>query len=83
MRLCCDYGVNISRNSSPVTFISSEQSTQQANCYTKHAVTNRIPVTAKLIRVNEASDWISLTKRFEYSGIAYGSWKEKQGSVSA
>jgi len=36
---------------------NSEQSTQQATCYTKHAITNRIPVTATLIRVNEASDW--------------------------
>jgi len=36
---------------------NSEQSTQQATCYTKQAVTNRIPVTATLIRVNEASDW--------------------------
>ena len=32
--------------------LSSEWSTQQATCYTKHALTNRIPVTATLIRVN-------------------------------
>ena len=29
-------------------FFSSEQSTQQATCYTKHTITNRFPVTAKL-----------------------------------
>jgi len=34
---------------------SSERSTQQATCYTKHAVTSRIPVTARRITVNEAS----------------------------
>ena len=51
-------------------FFSSEQSTQKANCYTKHAVTNRIPVRATLIRVNEVSDWNSSMKHFEWSGMA-------------
>jgi hypothetical protein len=34
-----------------------ERGTQQENSYTKHAITNRIPVTAALCRVNEASQW--------------------------
>jgi len=33
----------------------TERGTQQENAYTKLAITNRIPVTAKLGRVNEAS----------------------------
>ena len=36
--------------------------TQQENSYTKHAITNRMPVTAMLGRVNEASHWNLLTK---------------------
>jgi len=39
-----------------------EQDTQQENSYTKHAVTNRIPVTAMLDRANEASHWNLSTK---------------------
>jgi len=35
---------------------NSELSTLQASCYTKHAVTNRIPVKATHIIVNEASE---------------------------
>jgi len=35
----------------------SERSTQEANFYMKHAITNRIPIRATLIRVNEASVW--------------------------
>ena len=34
-----------------------ELGTQQENSYTKYAVTNRLPLTAKLGRVNEASRW--------------------------
>jgi len=36
-----------------------------------------IPVIATLIRVNEASDWNSSTKHFEWSGMAEGSWEGK------
>ena len=68
VRLCNDYFVASN------LFISSEQSTQQANCYTKHAVTNRIPLTAKLIRVNEASYCSSSTKHFEWSGTVKCFW---------
>ena len=35
----------------------TEQGTQQENSYTKHAVTNILPVTATLGRVNKASHW--------------------------
>jgi len=49
-----------------------------ANGYTKHAVINKIPVTATLIRVNEASDWNSLSKHVEWSGIAK---KEMNGVI--
>jgi len=42
-----------------------QQGTQQKNSYTKHAVTNRIPVTAKLGRVNEASQWNLLTQYWD------------------
>jgi len=57
--------------------LSSERSTQQTNGYTKHALTNRIPVTATLIRVKEASDWILSTKHLECSGMAKcGKWNE-------
>jgi len=38
-----------------------ERGTQQENSYTKHTITNRIPVTAALGRVNEASHWNLLT----------------------
>jgi len=51
-------------------FFSSERSTQQANNYTKQTVTNRIPVTATLIRVNEASVCNSSTSHLECSGMA-------------
>jgi len=34
-----------------------ELGTQQENFYTKYAITNRLPVTATLGRVNEASLW--------------------------
>ena len=74
VRLCCDYGAYFVASN---LFISSEQSTQQANCYTMHAVTNRIPITAKLIRVNEASDWNSSTKLFEWCGMVEGSSQGK------
>jgi len=36
----------------------------------KQAVTNRIPVTATLVSVIEASHWNSSTKYFEWSGMA-------------
>ena len=39
-----------------------ELGTQQENYYTKYAVTNRLPVTAKLGRVNEASRWNSFIR---------------------
>jgi hypothetical protein len=35
-------------------FVQFERGTQQENSYTKHAVTNRIPVRATLGRVKEA-----------------------------
>ena len=50
---------------------SSERSTQQENCYTKQTGTNRIPVTATLVRVIEASDWNSSTKYFTLNGVAW------------
>ena len=69
--LCCDYSWNgVALQSPNKPFFSSEWSTQQANYCTKHAITNRIPVTTMLIRVNEASDWNSSSKRFEWSGMA-------------
>ena len=72
VRPCCDYsGSRIVFQSPNKQFFISERSTQQANCYTKQAVTNRIPVTATLIRVNEASDWNSSSKHFECSGMAW------------
>ena len=36
---------------------SNEWYTQQENSYTKHAFRKRLPVTAMLGRVNEASQW--------------------------
>ena len=61
VRLCCDHRGNRFVYQSPnKQFFSSEQSTQQATCYTKQAITNRILVMATLIRVNEASDWNDL-----------------------
>jgi len=39
-----------------------EWGTQQENSYTKHTVTNRLPVITILGRVNEASYWNVLTK---------------------
>jgi len=57
VRLCCDHrGKRFIYRSPNKKFYSSERNTQQATCYTKHAVTNRIPVTATLIIVNEASE---------------------------
>jgi len=68
---CCDYSWDgVALQSPNKQFFSSERSTQQANCCTKHAVTNRIPVTATLIRVNEASDWNSSLNHIERSGMA-------------
>jgi len=70
----CVFVANIARNSVVFQtpnkqFFSSERSTQQANSYTKQVLTNRIPVTAAIIRVNEASDWNSSTKHLEFSGM--------------
>jgi len=63
VRLCCDHrGNRFIYQSSNKRLFSSEQSTQQATCYTKHAIINRIPVTATLIIVNEASEGNSWMK---------------------
>jgi len=50
VRLCCDYA----QEGRQISNFSSERSTQEANCYTKHAVTKRIPITAMHFRVNDA-----------------------------
>jgi len=55
VRLCYDHRGKRFVYQSPNKQFRAEYTA--SNCYTKHAVTNRIPVTATLIRVNEASDW--------------------------
>ena len=42
-----------------------DRGTQEENSYTKHTVTNRIPVTTVFGRVNETSHWNVLTKYCE------------------
>jgi len=79
MRQCCDYSWNgVALQLPNKQFFSSERSTQQANCCTKHTVTNRIPVTGTFIRVNEASDWNSSSKSIEWSCMA----KKEMSGVS-
>jgi len=81
VHLCCDYrGNRVIFQSPNKQFFSSERSTQQANYYMKHTVTNRIPVTATLIRVNEALDWNLLTKHFEWRCMVNVSWEENETS---
>jgi len=63
-------GSYFSRHISYSLFQSGVHSKQIVIRSMKHALTNRIPVTAMLIRVNEASDWNLLTKHCECSGFA-------------
>jgi len=69
VRLCCDYrekGRHISN-------FYSERSTQQANCYTKHGVTNRIPIRATHFSVNEDLKIrrIGIRRRCTSNGLAW------------
>jgi len=49
----------------------------------KHTTTNMFPVTATLVRVNEALDWNSSTKHFKWSGMAKCFFRRKwKGSVA-
>jgi len=44
-----------------------ELGSQQENYYTMYAVTNRLPITTKLDRVNEASRWNFFIRRLHVS----------------
>jgi len=67
VRLCCE---NI--KFAKLAILSSERSTQQANCYTEHVVTNRIPITATHFRVYEDLRLrrVEIRRRYTSNGVA-------------
>ena len=72
-KIMCVSVASIARKVTKLAIFNSERSTQQANCYTKHAVTNRIPVTATHFRVNEALRLrlVGIRRRCTSNGLAW------------